>query len=254
MMRYLPLVVLACCFLIGCSKDDQPPVDLRLDYYPLELGQERVYRMDSLIFDRVAGELQEINSTSYRRERIIDSTWMDREEIEYRIEISYKAEIDDEWQVRSFDRVSRFNTELKRTYGNQQFVLLTFPPEQGAQWDGLAFIDKTQETIVGGERINIWQDWDDFAVLEDSKSAEYDDVVYDDVIRVEEANFDDEVLLLRESFSDYAAAVGVVFRSQRIYELTCSGAGTNDPCRDTSVPWEEDAERGYSFMQTLITQ
>lgn len=254
-MRSLLYCFMCLCTLVGCGGEDTAPLDLRLDYYPIDIGQEFVYRMDSVIYDPTAGQTNQINTTSYRRERIVDSTILSRGEIEYSIEISTKESLADaEWEVRSFDRVSRFGTELFRTYGNQRFIPLNFPPEQGARWDGLAFIDDSQVAVIAGEPIKIWEDWGDYEINSPAGSVTHNGIVYDDVVRVVEVNFDDEVLILRESFAEYASDVGLVFRQQRIFDLTCSGAGTGDPCRDTSIPWEDDAEMGFSLRQTLISQ
>jgi len=246
-MRYF-LFVFSISILWSCGGEGEPPTDLREDYFPLRIGAEYIYQMDSTVYNFEGST----TTTSYRRETVLD-TFLRGNVTVYRIEIARKESLDDsDWTVTGFDEMLRDQLEVQRTIENQRYLALQLPIAQGAVWDGLAFIDENREVMLAGERFNMWQDWGEFELRDPAMSVTIQSENYDDVIRVTEADFSDEVLVLRQSFSDYAANVGLVRKQQRIFDLSCTGVAP-DLCYQSDMPWEDQAEMGFSLLQELIS-
>jgi len=128
-------------FLIGilltsCSEDSEdelPPNFEGYSYLPLEVGQERIFRIDSISYDDFTGM---VDTTVYFERTSIESTESDLQgRINYRTEI-YRRNADSlAWQLRrtEFRYRGTYRYELNR--GGIILLPLVFPPLQESRWN-----------------------------------------------------------------------------------------------------------------------
>ena len=102
MKQYLLLLPL---LIFACSKVNQSfdPVDLGYDYFPLNLGIERIYQVDSIVFDSFNNRPEKSSSTHYIREVVVEDIGDSEGEV-FRVERYYGQEQSGPWSI--FDVVS----------------------------------------------------------------------------------------------------------------------------------------------------
>ena len=129
---------------------------------------------------------------------------------------------------------------MKKKLENLKFIKLSFPIKLSKNWDGNAFFDSKTIQIVGEESMEFFKEWN--YQIESIQPEIVSGVSYDEVVTVQEANFE-TAIELRKSMSQYARGIGLVSRSQKILDTQCITCTT---------PWEEKAEKGLILTQVLI--
>ncbi len=132
-----------CLLIFSCKKNsDTDSVDMKKDYFPLEVGRYIVYNIDSTIYD----EITHIPTTyKYQIKEKITQTFTDNEnQTAYRLERyikwydSTKAYSQIPWQIKEVWMINAYATSIERQESNIRFVKLIFPPQQNTQWNGNA--------------------------------------------------------------------------------------------------------------------
>ncbi len=208
------------------------------DFFPLEVGQYRLYRVDSVIFHK---DQAPDTVSGFARETVVEKLTTGTDTTRYRILRQWRRADDDTWRTDAVWWASRTALKAVQTENNLSFVKLVFPLKVGEKWDGNAgFPAAETEVQIGDEHVAFYKAWayrverigqeviSPFGLLETA------DVV--------EADFE-TLIELRQSTAKYARGIGLVERHQRILDtqcITCDG------------PWEEKAEAGVILDQVLI--
>ena len=117
---------------ISCNETKEVgPDTLGLDYYPLKVGQYRIYDVEEIQylvtgFDTARFQL---------RETIFDSI-VSTDRTTYLIRRDSRLNAMDNWKSDSIWSVTRAFNYLAITENNIPFIKLTFPVSAGRQWDG----------------------------------------------------------------------------------------------------------------------
>ncbi|MBR9921721.1 MAG: hypothetical protein GYB31_12855 [Bacteroidetes bacterium] len=232
------LLVLLAVFFTACKEPAVEP-DLGYDYYPLQLGTERVYQIGSVIYDPNGMEL--IDTISFQwRESLVDTFSDEQDQTWYRIERHKRNQEGDPWVFHSVVTESRDATRAFRKENNLLFIPFIFPPDPFANWESTVFFDDNETVVVAGETLEMFKYWESrFEVVEESM-----DILGEarEICTLSHANFEN-LIELRRVFETYAAGLGLVERSVYILDTQEIDAGK---------PWEEKAEKGFILQQTLI--
>ena len=120
---------------------------------------------------------------------------------------------------------------------------MLFPVREGTTWDGNQF-DESIQSSVAQQIVRIYRDWE-YEVLATDATATVDGVTYEDVLEIQQAEFE-TVLELRRSKEQYVRDIGLVRREMEIFDTQCI-----DPACQQQ-PWLEKAEAGFQLVQTLV--
>ena len=239
-------------FVLNCKTEFADPFDISAygyDYYPLEVGKQWTYEVDSIQFDIGSNNLPISDTVQfYIREEIKEIIKDQLDHDLYRIERYRSFHPNGPWQSLDVVTASRTTNQGFRSENNLRFINLVFPIESQVKWDGLAYVDEEVIIYVKGENLELLKGWD-FQILEIAESESIGPNEYQDVVTVQQAD-EDFLIELRYSIEKYARGVGVVYRERKILDSYCKYIGVTEPCRDKT--WGEKAGRGYITKETLI--
>ena len=129
-------------FILSCNESkDIGPQTIGYDYYPIAIGQYRIYDVEEITF-RVAS----FDTSFYQlRETIFDSI-QSIDQTTYLIKRDVRATSMQEWESDSIWSVTRLNSYLTITENNIPFIKLTFPVTAGNTWDGNSLNSRSTKT------------------------------------------------------------------------------------------------------------
>lgn len=174
MKKLVPIVFLVVLGLFfSCERKlDENPIELELDFQPLEVGNYWVYGVEETIY---FGENDSEND-AYFLQDIIQSTYINEaNEVVFIIQRS-KSYDQLEWDPLEQYTLLRRGKTLIRTIQNQPVIALVFPPTDGTTWDSNNYLNAPEDifelkTIVANssnKRIQINQeDADDLVTYRD---------------------------------------------------------------------------------------
>lgn len=121
--------------LFACGEDDetQPEVFVGYNYAPLEIGQEAVYFIDSLIYDEFTP--LPIRKSFYRQEVVTDTIIDGEGRIAFNIEVNERTADSLDWKFVKFIRKTRTESKLEKLEENIPTVELIFPIKEGEVWN-----------------------------------------------------------------------------------------------------------------------
>lgn len=244
MMKTIKLLLFCLVlFFISCgdNKIEDPNENLYgYEFFPLDIGYTWEYQVDSVLI--VQGGISNIISTSYIQERITELISDENGEKVYRLERSYRSDLNANWTLQDVWRTAMTDSRATRTEENLRFIKLTFPAVQNTKWDGNVFFDSDQEFTIAANGIAVFQDWN-YKIEDTELSRTYNGAEYNRVLHV--SHIDEESLITRR-FSEeyYAEGVGLVERNMQIFDSQNS---------NIELSWLDRAEKGFQINQTLLS-
>lgn len=242
---FLLVILLGSMACLQSCEEITETVDLEegIDYFPLEVGQNLVYSVDSLNF-LIGTQGIFIDSThTFVREKIVDTFEDNEGNTAYKVERFERKSDTLDWQIRDVWTASRDEQRAFRTEENLRFVRMIFPLKEERVWESTAFIDKGMiVTVAGGETIELFKNWESEVLsvnqAETIGGREYPEVAT--IIHADSENF----IEYRYVVEKYAKNIGLVYREMRILDTQNI---------DESLSWREKAEEGFILRQTLIS-
>ncbi len=210
------------------------------DFFPLAIGQERIYEVDSIVFDLNAA--QRIDSVSFFWKEVVSDTFRDAGEVLWYAIERYRRDADTLPWV--FEEVVAASLQAARALwqeNNLRFVKLVFPFDEFTYWDGHVYIPQGTKITVGGETLQAFDDWS-YRIDHLAEADTLAGVSYEDVLFVQEADLEN-LISLRRAESRYARHVGLVYRYWAILDTQIL---------EEDTPWEEKAEKGFILSQRLL--
>ena len=117
---------------IGCKKEETPPVDPGLAYFPIEVGTWVEYQVDSLWRD---DGFNVLDSVSYRLRERIQEAYVDPAGRPALRILRHVQDSLGEWQVRDVWSATRDEFHAERTEENVRRLKLSFPVREARRWD-----------------------------------------------------------------------------------------------------------------------
>lgn len=201
MKKFLPILFIG-LLLASCSKDEEnSPVDLGYDYFPVKIGHFIEYAVDSIAYDSEGDH----DTSSYFVKEVIDSEILDAlDETAYRIERYKKDSLEQEWELADIWSSKRTANNAQRVEEDKRYIRLVFPVTNSAQWDGNALNTEKewthQYTSIGGNET-------------------YDDLSFSNTVTVVQRDF--QTLIEDEyAYEVYAPNVGLLEKYFRVLSTT----------------------------------
>ncbi|WP_299760491.1 hypothetical protein [uncultured Pontibacter sp.] len=137
MRRALLLLVVLAGLVAACEDKykDPDPKAMGYDYYPLEVGDYRIYNVTDIRFQSDIGDTNRFQM----RERV-DTTFYDQTNtLNYKIIRSVRANENQNWLDDSVMVVSKSDVNVVLTKNNTRYVKMVFPVKNGFSWLGDAY-------------------------------------------------------------------------------------------------------------------
>lgn len=133
MYRILFFLLLATVFY-SCSKDKETYTDDSLNYFPLNIGKQVVYDVDSIIWDDFKGT---VDTHHYEmRYTIIDTFRDNAARLCHSIDVEIRDSAAADWKMQHVMYVMKNATRLEYQEENLRFIKLVFPVADGRSWEG----------------------------------------------------------------------------------------------------------------------
>ncbi|MCB9080413.1 MAG: hypothetical protein H6555_01750 [Lewinellaceae bacterium] len=244
-------ILLLSVVVIACREERlQPDIDYGYDYFPLKLGAERIYLLDSLVFDPAPGGTRIDSTRLWVREVWADTLRGPAGELRYRVDRYERYREEDPWQIRAVYTEQREALRAFRTEDNRQRIALIFPLQADSRWNATGFFDPLQPVTIAGEPIEMYKGWSS-EVTQWDEPWQAGDLAFPRTAVIQLADFT-SLIEIRQCQERYARGVGLVYREFTILDTQCQVCCQGNFSRCSSLPWREKAEKGMIIRQTLF--
>lgn len=219
MRKALLLLVVLSAFVAGCESKykDPDPQAMGYDYYPLEIGQYRVYDVkETFYFNETPSRL------NYQLRERVDTSFQDQTgQLVYKIIRSKRSDASIDWLDDSVMTVSKSPTMVMLTKDNTRYVKMVFPVKNGLEFVGDLYNTRQVEGGAGGKLRNGKQVYT-FQNVGDNYEVSGNS--YSNTATVLQ-NFYSINTILDDRFEVYAEGIGLV---HRVYKRINYKSNTHD--------------------------
>jgi hypothetical protein len=176
--------------LISCSKLEDAPVDLELDYQPLNIGQSWEYQVEETVY---YGESDSETHNFFFRDKItsIYTNYANEQVFVVQRQKSFNQQ---NWQQEKTYSYRLSHSALLKTMDNLTTISLVFPPGQGVDWDSNGYNTMTE----------------DIYVMEMLTDYSIGNSAYGPAVKVVQNEEDDSITLRDHRYEVYVKGVGLV--------------------------------------------
>jgi hypothetical protein len=133
-LRPIALLVFLLPVLFSCRKSEPEEIDLGYDYFPMQVGNYVVYRVDSTYFGT------EPQTFSFQLREVLAYEFIDGQgEPAVAVERYRRPSNDEPWTLHSVWVQKRTPTSGQRLEENVRFIRMAFPVAGGKSWNGNAY-------------------------------------------------------------------------------------------------------------------
>lgn len=219
-MRIVIPLVFALVWTSCNQRLEVTPETLGYDFYPIELGQYRVYDVEEIDY-----KLSGFDTTHYQlRETIFDSL-VSPDQTSYLIRRDKRNEATDKWKSDSVWTATLTANYLAISENSVPFMKLTFPVELGREWNGNSLNSKSEITYF----------------YQPATGVLIDSVAFDDHIRLIIEDIEPNIVGQDERSEVYARGVGLVQKNYLTLQFCTAD------CNEIG-----EIEAGRFLKQTLI--
>ena len=179
--------------LAGCNGEEGLPPDTGAGYFPLRKDHYQIYTVHET---RYAGALVEDLSYELMTE-VVDSFPSAEGLYTYVIHRSQRTDESEAWKLKDTWSARISHGEVIVSEGNTPFVKVKFPATENTRWDGNAF------NTLGA---------DDYEIQGARSPVEFNGMIFDQTITVEQEHNDDFIVYRDERSEVYALGVGLVYK------------------------------------------
>lgn len=206
---------------VACESADEKPAEFQgPEYFPLVVGQFKVYDIDSV---RIIQNVE--TSFQYQvRLSVIDSFLNGERNFSYVLKRERRPNASSGWTAAGTWTAWKSNRQAVVTEGNQSFVKLQFPLSVGIQWNG-----NSLNSLGGDNQCN------------GSKCDTYEVTGVDPDVVVTQENELDAVVKYDVRLEKYSKGVGLVYKESTVFEY----------CTEGDCLGKRFVKNGIRFQQTL---
>lgn len=239
---FLSLFVIISTFY-ACSEDEveQFDIDYGYEYFPLIVGKNKIYQVDSITFDTILGKTKVDSVRFFLMESIVEKYTNALGDTVFRIERYTRNSDTQPWKLKDVVSAEKNEQTCIRSEQNFRLIKLAFPLNIRSHWNPVLHIDKDVEVKAGNENIKMFLYWKaEVDKIENEKTIL--GKKYANVISVFQANSENAIELRRVT-ERYAKGIGLISNEMEILDTqTISGA-----------PWRKKAQQGFILKQYLIS-
>jgi len=213
-------------FLSACHKSTSPASpDMGYAYFPIYTGMERHYWLDSIVYHDFDGSVDTIHYEAWDR---IDTSYVDNSgQMVFRVLRELRPLNDSTWYRDQAFTLTWLPQRVEWQVNNLRFIPLIFPIQQGAQWDGNAYIESNLNPDL--QYLNGWT----YTYVQVNRPGSLSGQVFDSTVTVSEA--DDSLQSSTYAFrtlslAQYAKGVGLVYRHFIHWEQQCASYDAQANC------------------------
>ena len=244
-------------FFNSCSENtvgEDLTVIKGLDYYPMFVGKYIIYEADSIIYRSESGGVCTFardTSHFFLKEEVVDIFTDNTGKENYILERFIKYDINDPWVVMDVWNTYVGDSHVERVEENLRFIKMVFPVSEGIRWNGNSFFRDTTLTLAG-EVIEFYKHWTpEYEYTDIDIPESFNGIEYDSVSTIVQSAPSENKINHRYSLEKYARGVGLVYKEMRILDTQCCEFFPELGMCD-GIPWEEKAEKGLIYRQSVI--
>jgi hypothetical protein len=181
-------------FVLGACSEKNITLDqdrLGLEYFPLEVGQYRIYDVDEIIYN-----ISSFDTLKYElRESVVDSFENSEGSTTYTIRREKRLNDQVAWDLDSVWSARKTNSIAISVENNISLVKMVFPVENGTSWDGNIFNSS-------GERLFTY----DLNVAPITIGSDE----FTDLVKVIQSDIPENIVNQDQRFEIYATGIGLV--------------------------------------------
>ena len=237
----------------ACQKSEVETLerDYGYAYYPLEVGREYIYEVDSIVFREGAAGAIADSSRTLVRERIVDTLIDNTGATRYRIERYERHSPAEPWQIKRVGTAARSDRQAFRTEDNLRFIVLVFPLRAAVTWDGNRYLPDGVFFEGSSRLVDLFKGWS-YEVQSVDAPATVGDLRFDAVSTISLAD-SENAIEYRRATEQYARGVGLIYREWIILDTQCRFCCNGDiGAQCQGLPWQEKAENGFMLRQRVI--
>jgi hypothetical protein len=231
---------------VGCGKNETETLPQKGKfYYPLNLGKEMVYDVDSIIYDPQPNGFIQIDTYKWQIKEVLKDTFKDNTGLtQYQVERYSRFRGSQNWTLENVVTSALTEQYALRTENNLRYI--KFPTVLGinSKWDGNVFIDPAVKILVAGESIELFSSKWTYQVESLDKAEKIGDKSFENVMTVLAQTNPNILNEKRYTLEKYAKDIGMIYREQKILDTQKL---------DAAVAWEKRAEKGFILVQKVVS-
>ena len=223
-------------FLFSCNEKEAFDTESLEDYMPMAVGKYITYRLDSLVFTNF-GRTEETHP--YQEKHIIEAEITDNlGRPSFRVHVYQRDSAGTQsWQPSNTYMVTPLADQLEVSYDNLRFIKLHLPIRDGYSWKGNKYLPTNPyDPMYNFSNDNSMQAWDYYYDGPPS-SFSYENIDYNDVLTVEQADEEDNLPIdpsvfyaaKSRSVERYAKNTGLVFKHYELWEYQANTGNPGGP-------------------------
>ena len=222
LIAILPVIL----FQAGCDSNDidPDPERLGLEFYPLETGLYRDYKIRHIRYSAIS---KPDTSNYYLREHVLDSVVNMEGGYTYILARYSKDSLNLDWELDSLWKAEKNSKFVRITENNVPYVKLVFPVKEGMSWDGNAYNNEEPKEYAMGHA------YQPFQVL---------DSMYEESVTIMHDSIPDQIVRYILKYEVYGNNVGLIFMEDQDLNYC-----TWDYCRGQGI-----IDEGFFYRQELI--
>ncbi|GAB3813734.1 hypothetical protein [Pontibacter rugosus] len=200
MKKTLLLLAMLTGVITACEETfvEPDPKAMGYDYYPLEIGDYRVYNVTDIKFRSNVGD-----TSRFQIRELVDTSFYDQSNtLNYKIVRAVRADDTKPWVEDSVMTVLKSNGSVLLTQNNTTFVKLVFPVKENKTWAGDAFNNNV---------INV-DEKEPYTYTNVGESYTVRGQVFDKTATVIQGNPTNNLVQLNDRKEVYAEGVGRIYR------------------------------------------
>ncbi|MCX6351297.1 MAG: hypothetical protein NTX03_05490 [Bacteroidetes bacterium] len=127
--------------MFACNKTEDPPTpNMNYDYYPIRLGEERIYQVDSINYNYSTNRF---DSLTYEIREVTDSPFTELNgDKAFKVVRYYRRKPSDPWEYLRTNTTKRLKFRAEKMEENTRYIKLIFPIRKATKsWNGNLFND-----------------------------------------------------------------------------------------------------------------
>lgn len=181
----------------SCKKDAETDTYTGVDYFPLNIGHEVIYDVDSIVKSEF--NLGQVDSFRFQIKEVVESYFTDLGGRQTARLERYKRNNDSEpWVIHKVWTANLSLTSAEKKEDNITFIKLIFPVKVNRKWNGNA--------------LNEYQE-QEYKITNAHQSEIINNIPFDSVTTVLQAD-EDNIVYKKYEIEKYAAGAGLVYKEQ----------------------------------------